>query len=669
MKRLPFQSDISEGDSSKWCLPDGALFRLGQGRVNDMTLSPDGTLLAIASSLGLWWYDVQKRTPLTLWDAGQSVYATTFSACGEWVATVSSIIKVYDVKSGKCLAELTREKGGGIDDIIFSPDRKRLVVGGSGQHRSRKDTLCCSVVVWKLQEESKAGLTNLLTERERTYVGTNPIAFSPDNRLLAFASPDGVPEPFHENGYPVIDNNWILTSNKVVVYEIATGQHVTTLEGFSNVGSINFSPCGQFIAACDINGTPRIREIPKQFSPDSPHWPLYKVYQEIDENGYHFISYAPDSRLINTVYALKDDTFSVLDLEGNVTLYKHTKETGYYHPDFSNGVRLAFESESEVHIWSEGEKHAVSLRLVTGVFPSSLKFSHDSKTLIARKLGGIFKWDVTQPQDLPSVFKPIGRKPDFDRLRDERCFSVDVSSEGKQFITSADENTLRLWKMENDTPIITFAIEAETYAAGFSPHANLIACGDETGRISIYDVATEKLHDTYYGDNLSRSSELIFSPNGSYLVCTPSQLYDVVRREQVDNLTDCDYEFQAFAPDNVHIWDTSGGDDEIKLWNIHRCNVVLSLPKPTLEPYETKIVEGFALSNCGQYLACSLYSLQKNSRLFVWNIHNGGTPIAIFEVPESNASLLAISEDRSLLASAGSSGSILLWDLKPYLNK
>lgn len=667
VKSLPFQLDKSGIDRSEWYLPDGALARLGQGKINSMVLSPDGTLLVIASHLGLWWYDVSKYAFLTLWERETSIYSAAFSACGKWVATAGPLIKVWDVKSGMCLAEFTREKGGGIDELAFSPDCELLVVSGTGRHWNRKDTLCCSVEVWRLPKNLQESLNGIRPERDHIYVGTNPIAFSSDNRLLAFASPDGIPEPYHENGYPIIDGKWVLDSSKVVVYEVATGQHVTTLEGLNDVSSISFSSCSQFIAACDKNGTPRVWEIPQQLISNASPWHLCKVYQEKDANGYHFISYTQGSRLINTVYAFEDDTVSVLDLEDNETLYKHPKETGYYYANFSNGIRLAFESEAEVHIWIEGEKCSTGIGHITGIYPKTLKFSQDSKTLLAGKRNDIFTWDVTHPQHCPRVFKPFGIKPDSNRRSDEHYFSIDVSLEGKKFATSGSESTLCLWELGNDTPIVTFPIQAEIYAVAYLSTANLIACGDETGRISIYDVATEKLRGTYYVDHLLRSSELIFSPDGAHLVCTPSQLYDVVRRELVDGLTDCDYEFQAFAPDNVHIWDTSGGGDVIKLWNIHRCEEVLSLPKPALEPYETKKVEAFALSNCGQYLACSLYSLQKNSRLFVWDIRNEHKPVAIFEVPESNAALLAISADCSLLASAGDSGSILLWDLKPYL--
>ena len=214
----------------------------------DMVLSPDGTLLAIGSYLGLWWYDVPNRSLLTLWEAGKTITTVAFSACGEWVATGGwgAPIKIWDVKSGDCLAELARDKIGYANDIVFSSDRKRLVVGGSTRHANPEKKLYCSVEVWQLPENLQEGSTTVPPEREAIYVGTNPLALSPDNRLLAFASPDGAPEPFHTNGYPVIDGRWILASNRVVVYEMATGQHLVTLDGLNDISAISFLPSGKF---------------------------------------------------------------------------------------------------------------------------------------------------------------------------------------------------------------------------------------------------------------------------------------------------------------------------------------------------------------------------------------------------------------------------------------
>jgi len=42
-----------------FALPDGAVARLGKGTVNAVTFSPDGTMLAVASSYGVYLYDAK----------------------------------------------------------------------------------------------------------------------------------------------------------------------------------------------------------------------------------------------------------------------------------------------------------------------------------------------------------------------------------------------------------------------------------------------------------------------------------------------------------------------------------------------------------------------------------------------------------------------------------
>ena len=42
---------------TRWGLPEGAKARLGKGSINEIQYSPDGTRLAVASSIGIWLYD------------------------------------------------------------------------------------------------------------------------------------------------------------------------------------------------------------------------------------------------------------------------------------------------------------------------------------------------------------------------------------------------------------------------------------------------------------------------------------------------------------------------------------------------------------------------------------------------------------------------------------
>ena len=53
-------SSLAE-DFTKWALPDGAKSRLGKGWPYEIAYSPDGNMLAVASTIGIWVYDVGTR--------------------------------------------------------------------------------------------------------------------------------------------------------------------------------------------------------------------------------------------------------------------------------------------------------------------------------------------------------------------------------------------------------------------------------------------------------------------------------------------------------------------------------------------------------------------------------------------------------------------------------
>ena len=53
-------------DYTQWQLPDGATTRFGKGKINDVKFSRDGTLLAVATDIGVWLYDAQTGTEILL---------------------------------------------------------------------------------------------------------------------------------------------------------------------------------------------------------------------------------------------------------------------------------------------------------------------------------------------------------------------------------------------------------------------------------------------------------------------------------------------------------------------------------------------------------------------------------------------------------------------------
>ena len=46
-------------DYTTWGLPEGAKVRLGKGRIRDIQFNPDSSQIAVASSIGIWFYDAK----------------------------------------------------------------------------------------------------------------------------------------------------------------------------------------------------------------------------------------------------------------------------------------------------------------------------------------------------------------------------------------------------------------------------------------------------------------------------------------------------------------------------------------------------------------------------------------------------------------------------------
>ena len=204
-------------DVTTWALPEGAIARLGRGRVETLGLSPDGKYLAVGTWIGLWWYELATMKPVDLWETERGmISALEFSPNGALLATGNwdGGVKVWDVQNHRCLAKMQRT---GLFDraseLVFSPN---------GQHLASSGGRYDAIYVWHPEtgeQIAKFTVDEKLQPRHRpTRI---PLAFSPDGKFLIGATPENTftiisllyTPPRPESNAGNSDRLWIISSH------------------------------------------------------------------------------------------------------------------------------------------------------------------------------------------------------------------------------------------------------------------------------------------------------------------------------------------------------------------------------------------------------------------------------------------------------------------------
>ena len=261
------QTDAEYEPYTQWGLPEGAKARLGKGRITgNVTYSPDGTRLAVASSIGIWLYDVQTGEELDLLTGHtDSVNSVSFSPDGETLASGSwdYTVRLWDVATGDLILTLTGHTYW-VNSVSFSPDGTTIASGGwvdtirlwdveTGAHlRTLEGHTLGAIVSFSpdgatLTSESRdtIRLWDVATgDLIRTLEGhtdyVNSVSFSPDGVTLASGGSD----------------------KTIRLWDVATGDLIRTLEGHTgDVNSVSFSPDGQTLASGGSDKTIRLWDV------------------------------------------------------------------------------------------------------------------------------------------------------------------------------------------------------------------------------------------------------------------------------------------------------------------------------------------------------------------------------------------------------------------------
>jgi WD40 repeat protein/serine/threonine protein kinase len=584
------------------------------GPVLAAVLSRDGTRIAAAC----WGYrDVEKQEVvgrIEVWDATtgaplltikddlEIVVGVALSPDGTRIAAVQGLqrniaqqVKVWDAATGKRQFSIDMRSPVSYDnDLVFSPDGKRIASGGHGHQGEVK--------VWDAADGHE-----LLTLKGHS-APVSSLAYSADGKRIASAGWDGTVRIWEaESGREELkltakgpkftgvafspDGSRVAAggaSRAVFVWDAHDGRTLGTLKGhFAAVNCVAFSPDGRRLASGDFDGTVKLWEGLPQRDP--------RLLGEPSDSA-AILAYRPDGQAIATAARRTPRTPGIVKVrhsaDGGIERSFEAHSGGIHALRYSpDGMRLATggwtgRQRGEARIWDPASGRELA---TLGPQPGpvyDLAFSPDGRSIVtaaaadarSKEPAAVTVWDAASGRAIRTL-EGITRW----------VTKVAYSGDGRWLVTAEDGEVagnrpgmLRFWDAETGRQIRS--IEAPPGMIGalaISPDATRIAAA--TGRIygesvpiKVWEVATGRELFKLEGHSESVTG-LAFSPDGARIASSSVdrtvKVWDAAEGEELLTLntsTESNPLFGvAFSPDGTCIA-AAGGGIPLTIWDAGR---------------------------------------------------------------------------------------------------
>ena len=239
--------------------------------VKDLEFSPDGTVLAVATPIGIWLYSTSTYETIALLAGDKyGISSISFSPDGKTLAGGGSdkIVYLWDFRTGKRQQSFLGHSGN-IFNVSFSYNGKTLASAGifetnlwdttTGIHKKTKDMFDTyrltqiGSTIWLNNDEiiqaypngTMVLLLDLTTKKAKMGLGghkrsVKSISFSPDGKIMASGSYD----------------------TTIRLWSLPEGRYKKTLKGHrKSINSMDFSADGKLLASASRDNTARVWDV------------------------------------------------------------------------------------------------------------------------------------------------------------------------------------------------------------------------------------------------------------------------------------------------------------------------------------------------------------------------------------------------------------------------
>ena len=666
------EADETIKNYAHWKLPKAAKARFGKGGITTIQFSPDGTLLAVGSNIGVWLYDVATGEEKSLFGSGMCE-ALQFSPDGRFLTASSeeTLIQLWEIATEREVPLI--DLYGNASVLRFSSDGKTLIGLSSGGHAA----------ITRLNIESgkgktkhlKTGLFGIGLFSSEDFFGV----YAMTNDKIAIGKQDGI----------------------IQLWDVATRKKLSTLKGhgdlplqplknprhrvfrrnINTVLAVAFSPDGTKLASGSRDMTVRLSDTTGNMD---------SMTLQKHTGPTNALAFSPDGKMLAS--GSTDKTVQLWDAttgEPLATLTGHINGITAlaFSPD--GNTLVSGSADGTIRFWQTATG-APADTLITGHTQSikAATFFKDSSTLVSAAFNGeITFWDVETSQK--SAVQDIGHRDWYS--------AVAFSPDGTKLVSAAADGTIVFGgfpiggfsskKPDNLTRLTDVSTGAEL--ATWQKHARkpIFSPDDRTKTVATILGGTIRLWNTETGDelvipilddlplgrhhNLPTILAVAFSPDGRWLVSGTTEgeirMWDVATGEALTVFSELTEPMEqehlrhisavAFSLDRALL--AAGTPTQLHLWDVHTGHKIFSVS--TVHERGWVIHRGYPRPLVFSPDGVILVSGHDSGIIQLWDVKTGNR-IAVLDGHTQQVETLKFSPDGKTLVSTAQDGTIFLWD-------